>query len=81
MAGCIANELIEKEVTVKKMTFTTIIDDLGVERSSEYATGIVFSVIDRRWRSGKPLIVTTILPLKELKEETNSDKKRIYDLF
>lgn len=56
-----------------------IIDDLGAERSSEYAIGIVFSVIDRRWRSGKPLIITTNLPLKALKEEPNPDKKRIYD--
>ena len=46
-----------------------IIDDLGVERNSEYALGIVFSVIDRRIRSGRPLIVTTNLPLKELKKK------------
>ena len=56
-----------------------IIDDLGVERNSEYALGIVFSVIDRRIRSGRPLIVTTNLPLKELKNETMLEKKRIYD--
>lgn len=103
IAGCIANALIEQEVTVKMTTFTTIIDDmfsledktgyinalaryelliiddLGAERSSEHAIGIVFSVIDRRWRSGKPLTITTNLPLKALKEETNPDKKRIYD--
>ena len=36
-----------------------IIDDLGVERNSEYALGIIFSVIDRRIRSGRPLIITT----------------------
>lgn len=56
-----------------------IIDDLGVERNSEYALGIVFSVIDRRICSGRPLIVTTNLPLKELKNETMLEKKRIYD--
>ena len=56
-----------------------IIDDLGVERNSEYALGIIFSVIDRRIRSGRPLIITTNLPLNEIKSETMLDKKRIYD--
>ena len=56
-----------------------IIDDLGVERNSEYALGIIFSVIDRRIRSGRPLIITTNLPLKEIKSETMLEKRRIYD--
>ena len=57
-----------------------IIDDLGVERNSEYALGIIFSVIDRRIRSGRPLIITTNLPLKEIKSETMLDKRRIKKL-
>ena len=40
-----------------------IIDDLGVERSSEYALENIFSVIDWRYRLGRPLITTTNLPL------------------
>ena len=56
-----------------------IIDDLGVERSSEYALENIFSVIDWRYRSGKPLIITTNLPLAQLKQETKIEKKRIYD--
>ena len=79
IAGCIANELLKREVTVKMTNFNTIIDDLGVERNSEYALGIIFSVIDRRIRSGRPLIITTNLPLKEIKSETMLDKRRIYD--
>ena len=57
-----------------------IIDDLGVERNSEYALGIIFSVIDRRIRSGRPSIITTNLPLKEIKSETMLDKRRIKKL-
>ena len=38
-----------------------IIDDLGIERSSEFALEQVFNVIDSRYRSKKPLIVTTNL--------------------
>ena len=56
-----------------------IIDDLGVERSSEYALENIFSVIDWRSRSGRPLIITTNLPLVQLKQETKIEKKRIYD--
>ena len=36
-----------------------IIDDLGIERNSEFALEQVFNVIDSRYRSKKPLIVTT----------------------
>lgn len=103
IAGCIANALLEREITVKMTNFNTIIDDLfpmvdkaeyiraltgyellilddlGTERNSEYALGIVFSVIDRRYRSGRLLIVTTNLPLKQLKEESSLEKRRIYD--
>lgn len=103
LAACIANALLEQEVTVKMTNFNTIlndlfvaedkteyigslnryelliIDDLGVERSSEYALENIFSVIDRRYQSRKPLIITTNLPLSQLKQETKIEKKRIYD--
>ena len=36
-----------------------IIDDLGVERSTEYAMEQMFYVIDSRYRSRKPMIITT----------------------
>ena len=35
-----------------------IIDDLGTERGTEYALEHVYNVIDSRYRSGKPLILT-----------------------
>lgn len=56
-----------------------IIDDLGVERNTEYAVENVFNVIDRRYRSEKPLIITTNLKLDTLLDEKTIDKKRIYD--
>ena len=43
-----------------------ILDDFGMERGTEYGLEQVFHVIDSRYRSGKPLIVTTNLTLDDL---------------
>ena len=56
-----------------------IVDDLGMERNSEFAREQVFSVIDSRYRSQLPMIVTTNLSLEELKDTTDLSKARIYD--
>jgi len=56
-----------------------IIDDLGVERNSEFAREQVFSVIDSRYRSQLPMIVTTNLTPKEMKNPTDLSRARIYD--
>lgn len=56
-----------------------IIDDLGVERNTEYALEQMFSIVDSRYRSGKPLIVTTNLKLDELKNPPDLAHARIYD--
>lgn len=56
-----------------------IIDDLGIERSTDFALEQVFNVIDSRYRSKKPLIVTTNLTLDELKHPSDLGRARIYD--
>ena len=56
-----------------------IIDDLGVERGTEYALEQMFSIIDSRYRSGKPLIVTTNLKLDEIKHLPDFAHARIDD--
>ncbi len=56
-----------------------IIDDLGIERNSEFAREQVFNVIDSRYRSQLPMIVTTNLSLEELKDPTDLSRTRIYD--
>ena len=43
-----------------------ILDDFGMERGTEYGLEQVYNVIDSRYRSRKPLIVTTNLTLEEL---------------
>ena len=56
-----------------------IIDDLGIERSTEFALEQVFNVIDSRYRSKLPLIVTTNMTLEELKNPQDLTRSRIYD--
>ena len=56
-----------------------IIDDLGVERSTEYAMEQMFHVIDSRYRSRKPMIITTNLRLEEIKNPPDLAHARIYD--
>ena len=56
-----------------------IIDDLGVESHSEYRMEGLFNVIDRRVRSGKPMIITTNLTMKEMDETQDLNEARIYD--
>lgn len=56
-----------------------IIDDLGVERSTEYAMEQIYTIIDSRYRSNKPLIVTTNLTLEEMKNPPDLARARIYD--
>lgn len=55
-----------------------IIDDLGMERGTEYALEQVFNVIDARLRSNLPLIVTTNLTLDEWKHPSDLAHERIY---
>lgn len=56
-----------------------IIDDLGIERNSEFALEQVYNIVDSRYRSKKPLIVTTNLTLDELKRPPELARRRIYD--
>lgn len=56
-----------------------IVDDLGAERDTEYALETVYYFVDARYRSGKPMIVTTNLDLAELKNPKDMKYARIYD--
>lgn len=103
-AGCIANELMNREIPVCMTNFGTILndlsmnregkneyiawlcrfsllilDDFGMERGTEYGLEQVYNVIDSRYRSGRPLIVTTNLALDELQNPGDTAHTRIYD--
>ena len=103
-AGCIANALMEQDITVRMTNFALIlndltasfegrneyisqlcrallliIDDFGMERGTEYGLEQVYNVIDSRYRSKKPLIVTTNIPLQDLQHPRDTTHARIYD--
>ncbi len=48
-----------------------------MERGTEYGLEQVFNVIDSRYRSGKPLIVTTNLTLDDLHNPEDTAHSRI----
>ena len=55
-----------------------IIDDLGIERSTEYAKEQVYAVIDERYKANLPLIITTNLTIGEIRNPENVADARIY---
>ncbi len=56
-----------------------ILDDFGMERGTEYGLEQVYNVIDNRYRSRRPLIVTTNLSLQDLQHPQDTTHARIYD--
>lgn len=55
-----------------------VIDDLAAERDSDYMNEQIMTVIDSRYRSGLPLIVTTNLTAAEMADNQDVRKRRIY---
>ena len=55
-----------------------VIDDLGIERNTEYVNELVYNIIDARYRSGKPMIITTNLKYSDLHNAEDTSKARIY---
>lgn len=56
-----------------------VIDDMGIERESQYTLETVYMVIDERYKSGKPFIITTNIQLSILKNPQDLEHARIYD--
>ena len=56
-----------------------IIDDFGMERGTEYALEQIYNIVDSRYLSRKPLIVTTNLTLDEIRHPQDTAHARIYD--
>lgn len=56
-----------------------IVDDLGTERSTDTAIEKVYDFVDSRYRSKKPMILTTNMSLDDIKSAKDIRFRRIYD--
>lgn len=76
----ILNSPFEREEIARQMRRyeLVVIDDLGVERQSEMALETVYFIIDERYKSKLPLIVTTNLQINAIENPKDMTYKRIY---
>ena len=49
-----------------------VVDDLGVERGTEWEIGELFEIFNHRWTMSKPIIFTSNLSLNEIKKKYDS---------
>lgn len=56
-----------------------VLDDVGIERQTGYMAEKMFEIIDARYRSRRPLIVTTNLTLEEISNPQQMEYKRVFD--
>ena len=55
-----------------------VIDDLAIERDTEYAAEIVQNIVDSRYTAGKPMIITTNLTYNDFLNPRDIRKQRLY---
>ena len=71
---------MEEDIMGKLSTSKLVIfDDLGAERGTEYANEKVYNFVDTRYRSGKPMIITTNIDLQDMMAAEDIRSTRIYD--
>ena len=56
-----------------------VLDDLGIERETSFMNEQVYNIIDNRYRSNLPMIITTNLAYSDIVNCEDIDKRRIYD--
>ena len=75
----VAFEDVSEEIERLNQAKLLIIDDLGAERGTDYALEKVYDIIDNRYRSNKPIILTTNLTIEQMKNCDDIRYTRIYD--
>ena len=78
LGGLYSSERNEYLASLNRYTLL-VIDDMGIERGSQYTIETIYTVIDERYKSGKPFIITTNIQLDALKSPQDVEHARIYD--
>ena len=78
LGGLYSSERNEYLASLNRYTLL-VIDDMGIERESQYTVETIYTVIDERYKSGKPFIITTNIQLDALKNPQDVEHARIYD--
>ena len=55
-----------------------VLDDLNAERSTSYMEEFVYRIINDRYNSRLPLILTTNIPLEEIKNPKTMANRRLF---
>lgn len=77
----IQRDPIEENNIMSRLSYTPLVifDDFGTERNTDYALEKIYNVLDSRYRSGLPMIVTTNLTFREMQNEADIRYSRLYD--
>ncbi len=81
MLQLIQNNGSEEAVLISRLSHIPLVifDDFGTERNTDYALEKIYNIIDSRYRSGLPMIVTTNLTFSEMQNEPDIRYSRLYD--
>ena len=78
LGGLYSSERNEYLASLNRYTLL-VIDDMGTHRESQYTIETIYTVIDERYKSKKPFIITTNIQLEILKNPQDLEHARIYD--
>lgn len=83
VAGCVndmwSGVTVNRNSYLKELNRCTllILDDFGSERDTSFMNELLYQIIDSRYRSGKPMILTTNLSLENLRSPQTLEQERI----
>lgn len=80
-SGMFSREIDEQRTILNSINAARllVLDDLGAERDTSFKAEQVFDLIDSRYNAKRPLIVTTNMSLRQMQEDTDIRRQRVYE--